>query len=100
MRAAPFPNDDQTQSREDAMVADPLSDWTINLWNETARKNRAVFSELFRPVPTNLVRTWAEYDVCDILLFLNCSLNENIFLELSTQSEDRTSCTWYFIGTR
>ena len=63
MRAAPYPNKDETQSREDSMVADPLSDYTLNIWNETAGRNREIFSELFKPVPTNLVRSWADYEV-------------------------------------
>lgn len=62
MRAAPVPNDDESYTREDAAVADPLSDYTINLLNDTARKNREIFTELFRPVPTNLVRAWSAYE--------------------------------------
>lgn len=45
------------------MVADPISDATLALWNGTAKKNREVFTELFRPVPSNLVRDWKAYDV-------------------------------------
>jgi len=73
MRPAPFPNKDQTQTEEDKLVADPLADSTDVLWKETARKNREIFAELFRPVPTNLVRNWAAYDVnynCLLLLTL------------------------------
>ncbi|KAF9557909.1 phospholipase D/nuclease [Agrocybe pediades] len=62
MRPAPFPNRDDTNTEEDRLVADPLADSTDVLWKETARKNREVFAELFRPVPTNLVRNWAAYD--------------------------------------
>jgi phospholipase D1/2 len=62
MRPAPYPNRDDTRSREDRLVADPICDATNILWKETARKNREVFSELFRPLPTNLVRDWAAYD--------------------------------------
>ncbi|KAJ6535117.1 hypothetical protein B0H19DRAFT_1185017 [Mycena capillaripes] len=62
MRPAPNPNDDEMGQREDRLVADPLSDKTLELWNNTARKNREVFTELFRPVPTNLVRDWKAYD--------------------------------------
>ncbi|PPQ84945.1 hypothetical protein CVT25_004458 [Psilocybe cyanescens] len=62
MRPAPYPNRDDTHTREDRLVADPISDETDMLWKETARKNREVFSELFRPVPTNLVRNWDAYD--------------------------------------
>lgn len=63
MRPAPHPNDDETDLREDAMVADPISDETMNLWKNTARTNREIFTEIFRPVPTNLIRSWKDYDV-------------------------------------
>lgn len=63
MHPAPHPNEDETDQQEDEMVADPLSDDTINLWNNTARKNREIFTEVFRPVPTNLIRKWKDYDV-------------------------------------
>ncbi|THH27911.1 hypothetical protein EUX98_g6279 [Antrodiella citrinella] len=62
MRPSPIQNEDETHSREDRLVADPLSDQTISLWNATAKKNREVFTEIFRPVPTNLVRSWSQYD--------------------------------------
>ena len=63
MRPAPLPNDDQTNTPEDEAVADPLDPQTEALWNDTARRNREIFTEIFRPVPTNLVRTWDAYDV-------------------------------------
>jgi phospholipase D1/2 len=63
MRPAPEPNEDETYLDEDARVADPLSDGLLNLLNTTARVNREVFTELFRPVPTNLVHNWNAYDV-------------------------------------
>ena len=63
MRPAPVPNEDETNLEEDARVADPLSDEMWNLLNTTARVNREVFTELFRPVPSNLVHSWAAYDV-------------------------------------
>ena len=63
MRAVPVPNDDETGDDEDRMVADPLADSTNDLWNNTARKNREIFTEIFRPVPTNLIRSWRDYDV-------------------------------------
>ncbi|KAJ7101469.1 phospholipase D [Mycena belliarum] len=62
MRPAPIPNDDETGDDEDALVADPLSEDMLNLWNNTARRNREIFTEIFRPVPTNLVRDWNAYD--------------------------------------
>ncbi|KAH9940163.1 phospholipase D/nuclease [Epithele typhae] len=62
MRAAPHPNPDETQLDEDRQVADPLAEDTVNLWNNTARQNREIFTEIFRPVPTNLIRKWKDYD--------------------------------------
>ncbi|PSS38102.1 hypothetical protein PHLCEN_2v82 [Hermanssonia centrifuga] len=61
MRPAPLPNDDETSQAEDEAVADPLSDSTDALWNGTAKKNREIFTEIFRPVPTNLIRNWDAY---------------------------------------
>ncbi|KAF7314957.1 Phospholipase [Mycena indigotica] len=63
MRPAPHPNPNEMEDREDWMVADPLSDSTMELWNTTARKNREIFTEVFQPVPSNLVRDWNGYDV-------------------------------------
>ncbi|KAI9435046.1 phospholipase D/nuclease [Lactarius indigo] len=56
MRPAPVPNDDETDLREDACVADPLSDETLNLLNYHC-------TELFRPLPSNLVHNWAAYEI-------------------------------------
>lgn len=64
MRPAPVPNIDETHDQLDNAVADPLESATEALWNDTARKNREIFTELFRPVPTNLIRKWDQYDVC------------------------------------
>ncbi|KAH8990383.1 hypothetical protein EDB86DRAFT_2939025 [Lactarius hatsudake] len=63
MRPAPVSNDDETNLEEDARVADPLSDAMLNLLNTTARVNREVFTELFRPLPSNLVHNWAAYEI-------------------------------------
>ncbi|KAG1880959.1 hypothetical protein F4604DRAFT_1578750 [Suillus subluteus] len=62
MRCAPEPNDDEIGTREDNAVADSLADSTLELWNRTARINREIFTEVFRPVPTNLVRSWSAYE--------------------------------------
>ncbi|TFK95611.1 phospholipase D/nuclease [Pterulicium gracile] len=62
MRAAPHANKDEFDEEEDRLVADPLADDTWRLWNETAKRNTQIFTELFRPVPTNLVRDWGAYD--------------------------------------
>ncbi|KAH9840894.1 phospholipase D/nuclease [Rhodofomes roseus] len=61
MRPAPHPNDDETGDDEDKLVADPLADATVDLWNRTAKNNRDIFTEIFRPVPTNLARDWDAY---------------------------------------
>ena len=63
MKPAPHPIEDESRLEEDRVVADPLADETILLWESTAKKNREVFTELFRPVPTNLVRSKSAYKV-------------------------------------
>jgi phospholipase D1/2 len=78
MRPAPYPNDNEIGSQDDAAVADPLADSTLNLWYDTARKNREIFTEVFRPVPTNLVRDWAAYDVGTFLSF--SQVHRNLFI--------------------
>ncbi|OJT05426.1 Phospholipase D1 [Trametes pubescens] len=61
-RPAPHPNADETEQDEDRAVADPICDETMNLWENTARTNREIFTEIFRPVPTNLIRSFKDYD--------------------------------------
>lgn len=63
MRAAPHPNADETRYREDAQVADPLCDEVLHLWQGTAKRNRDIFTEVFRPVPSDLVQNWEAYKV-------------------------------------
>ena len=63
MRPAPVSNSDETGSWADEQVADPLADSTVELVAQTARKNREIFTEVFRPVPSNLVRDWHAYEV-------------------------------------
>jgi phospholipase D1/2 len=63
MRCAPVPNEDNINDPYDALVSDPLADATLQLWNDTARRNRELFTEVFRPIPSNLVRSWSAYDV-------------------------------------
>ncbi|KAG8946540.1 hypothetical protein FRC04_011598 [Tulasnella sp. 424] len=60
-RAVPYPSEDETQSDEDQRVADPLSDEFLELWDATARKNRSIFGEIFKTVPTDVVRNWDQY---------------------------------------
>jgi len=59
MKPAPYMNDDESNSEEDKLVADPLSDELLDLWNRTATRNRGVFTELFRILPSDLVPTWS-----------------------------------------
>jgi phospholipase D1/2 len=69
MRPAPYPATEMTYSEEDRLVADPLIHETDQLWKETARKNREIFTEIFRPLPSNLVQNVNTYDVCINLFF-------------------------------
>jgi len=62
MRPAPFPPSEMKHSREDSLVADPLIPETDQLWKETARKNREIFTEIFHPLPSNLVQNAAAYE--------------------------------------
>jgi phospholipase D1/2 len=55
------PNAYDWGSPEDLMVKDPLSPAFEDLWSTTAARNTAIFEKVFRPVPTNAVRTWADY---------------------------------------
>lgn len=57
MRAAPFPNIDLTRTYGDIFVADPLSPSTIALWRSTAKLNTAIYSEVFKPIPSDTVQT-------------------------------------------
>ncbi|KAM6499803.1 phospholipase D/nuclease [Amanita muscaria] len=61
MKPAPYPYAYDFGSDEDNMVADPVSDSTRFLWQQVAKKNRDIFTEIFQPVPTNLVRDWEAY---------------------------------------
>jgi phospholipase D1/2 len=67
MRPAPHPASNMTLSTEDRLVADPFE--ADPLWTETARKNREIFTEIFHPLPSNLVQNVAAYDVCIALFF-------------------------------
>lgn len=48
-------------SPQDLQVQDPLSPAFEALWSNTAATNTAIFEKVFRPVPTDAVRTWAQY---------------------------------------
>lgn len=49
-------------SEEDRVVADPLSDDFLNMWNWRARTNTEAFGKVFHPVPCDEVKNWKQYD--------------------------------------
>lgn len=57
-----IPNMYDFGSREDQLVADPLSDTFLSYWNGRARQNTYAFGKVFHPVPHDDVRTWKDYD--------------------------------------
>lgn len=63
MKPAPHPYDYDFGTRDDALVADPVAESTMQLWQQTAKKNREIYTELFRTVPNNIVRNWDLYEV-------------------------------------
>lgn len=48
-------------SPESQIVADPLADVFVSLWNSHARTNTEVFREVFHSVPDDTVRNWNTY---------------------------------------
>lgn len=56
------PNTYDWGSREDQLVADPLSPEFHELWNRRAKTNTDAFARIFHPVPYDGVRTWKQYD--------------------------------------
>lgn len=82
MRCAPEPNDNEIGMREDTAVADPLADSTLELWNHTARVNREIFTEVFRPVPTNLVRSWSAYEASNDAYEFHQNMSDGYYAEL------------------
>lgn len=98
MRPAPYGNPDETNDSGDRLVADPLSDQTMSLWNSTAHRNREIFSDVFKTVPTNIVRNWKNYDVRPfsfLTLVLSFFIPYYYPLELCTQGQNRSCCTRY-----
>lgn len=59
---APVPDDYDHGSKEDQLVADPLSDEFLQYWNDVAHTNTAAFKKVFAPVPDDSVKSWLEYD--------------------------------------
>lgn len=51
MLPLPTPQVDNTESKEDYWVMDPLDDETLYRWNSTASTNTKAFREVFHCVP-------------------------------------------------
>jgi len=62
MKPAPHPYDYDFGSREDTLVADPVAGSTMQLWQQTAKKNREIYTDVFKTVPNNIVRNWEIYE--------------------------------------
>ncbi|KAI5475207.1 phospholipase D [Pseudohyphozyma bogoriensis] len=54
-------NEDVTNSPDDQLVADPISDETQSLWKGTAEKNANIFDDIFHCVPSKNVVDWKGY---------------------------------------
>ncbi|KAL4733609.1 hypothetical protein BDV11DRAFT_213620 [Aspergillus similis] len=59
---APVPLDYDYGSPEDLLVADPLSDGFLALWDQVARRNTLAFRKVFDPIPDDKEKTWEDYD--------------------------------------
>lgn len=66
----PYRNDDEA-----CLEQDPLDENTVELFQKTAElfqktaiENRKTFTEIFRRVPTNVVKTWAPYKARFVLI--------------------------------
>ncbi|KAF7340702.1 Phospholipase [Mycena sanguinolenta] len=61
-RRVHVPRTDAEPGRDGHAARDPLSDNILELWFSTARKNLEILTELFCPLPANLVRNWKVYE--------------------------------------
>ncbi|KAI9491274.1 hypothetical protein BDB00DRAFT_767302 [Zychaea mexicana] len=61
MLPLPVPQVDHTESEEDRLVMDPLSEETINYVSEIAANNTDAFRQVFHCVPEDSVHNWDEY---------------------------------------
>ena len=97
MHPAPFPGSEIKHTEEDRLVADPLIYETDQLWKETARKNREIYTEIFRPLPTNFVQNVAAYDVCitlfKVLHLLDVFTNNHLSVLYSKRGEAWSCCS-------
>lgn len=56
-----IPNNFDLNCPESKIVADPLSDTFLSLWNSHARTNTEVYRQAFHVVPDDNVRNWTDY---------------------------------------
>lgn len=75
-------------SREDELVADPLSPAFAELWNATARTNTDVFSRVFHNVPNDAVKNWTDYE----------EFYEKLFREADPEKPDEKPPGKYKVG--
>ena len=90
-RPAPIPNPNEVGTVEDKLVADPMSEAMENLLNGTAQRNRAIFAELFKTVPSDAVRNFEQYKVWILVRFMT-NTDEN--LELCPQVDGMPPRSW------
>ncbi|CDZ98423.1 Phospholipase D1 [Phaffia rhodozyma] len=62
MMPAPHPHTDFLGTDEDQLIQDPLSDDFLKLWTGTAKKNREIFTKVFRTLPHDEVKNWDQYN--------------------------------------
>lgn len=55
------PNAYDWGSPEDTIVADPLADTCLSLWNSRARSNTDIYRQVFHAVPDDNIRNWGDY---------------------------------------
>ncbi|KAJ5107867.1 phospholipase D/nuclease [Penicillium angulare] len=59
---SPAPNEYDYDSAQDKLVADPLSDEFLELWNGTAHQNTLAFRKVFAPMPDDTAKSWLQYE--------------------------------------
>ncbi|KAK6376229.1 hypothetical protein LTS17_007480 [Exophiala oligosperma] len=60
---APGDNGYDFGSKEDGMVADPLSDDFWKYWDDVASTNTLAFRKVFAPMPDDTAKTWIQYQM-------------------------------------
>ncbi|KIW10513.1 hypothetical protein PV08_11477 [Exophiala spinifera] len=60
---APGDNGYDFGSKEDGVVADPLSDGFLKHWDDVAAQNTSAFRKVFAPMPDDTAQTWIQYQM-------------------------------------